>query len=244
MDRKIMFGGLVFVCIVLIAGAFLTLSKSNESHGGTQSDVKIISPRDGDVFESGELIALEVDVKDGSNVKIIEWFLSKNSSGVNIGSGMKILFRARGAEGNHTIKAKVTDSVGNSKTDSVQIIVKSPDLSINYDDVSISPIPIKKGENINITIKVRNIGSLDASNVKVGYYYNNGTLMELKGIDSLSAKSEKELSMVWRLNTDVNRIAIVADPDHMVDESNERNNFVIIYRGGQREDRTFPTEWW
>jgi len=194
-------------------GNQLTLTVDNEP-----PDVWILEPDD-DYLHG--MITLEADVdEDGSGLEDVSWYLDN----VKIGSGEETVWGAYGLEGDYELRVLARDKVGNEEEDSIWVELISPDLSVS--DFSLSDDEPDVGEAVTLTAEICNEGSLDANDVNVTFYVD-GEIIGSEIID-LPVEECDSLSAEWIATSGEHIIAIVADPENDIIESNESNNLEIV----------------
>jgi uncharacterized repeat protein (TIGR01451 family) len=183
-------------------------------------------------------------VKAGQSAFITIKTDTKNVSGVECGQGKKLTNKAV-VDGENTIKELKEDNNANEITTEVSALC--PDLTV---DKSVTKDPVAVGELIEYKIEVKNVGSLEASGVKLvdtlptGLSYKSsvgalgftcsgsGTKVEcvngfLKSGDSGALIIQADTTSVTGLECGQDKKLTnkaVVDPDQKIAESNETNN--------------------
>ncbi len=103
----------------------------------------------------------------------------------------------------------------------------APDLTITA--ISTSSSSVNEGTSITIYATVKNVGTQDASNVYVGFYYDTvsaSTHIGNASVGSLAAGSSANVQISWDTtgHTGTHTLIAYADPDNLVMETNESNN--------------------
>ena len=189
---------------------------------------KIINPKDGEEVEG--LFYPEVEVDEEIEWNDIEWFLSNGSWTRKVGTTIKTILGHYG--GNYSLIVRVRDNLGNVKNDSIHIIIKSPELYINPDDVQITPYPPKVGENATIRVKVYNNGEVDSEEFYVVFAYGKKRYVDVTvdkiTVDSLPVNDSKILSVNFVPVKDVDAIMVIVDRGDWIHESNEEDNSIYM----------------
>ncbi len=105
-----------------------------------------------------------------------------------------------------------------------------PDLVVVVSDMQITPTSYKSGDSINLKTKVKNIGAVKASNIKVDLYFAD-TKICTKNINNLSKNGSNSLTCKYTIPANLVGSAVfkaVADPDNAITENNENNNSAEI----------------
>ncbi|MBI2650767.1 hypothetical protein HYX04_05670 [Candidatus Woesearchaeota archaeon] len=98
----------------------------------------------------------------------------------------------------------------------------SVDLSVNSADISFTKI----GENqVNVSVVIKNFGQVDANNVKIAVY-NAETLENKTSALSIKGNGNAVFSALVSLK-EGEKIAVSADFENEIEESDENNNFAI-----------------
>ncbi|MGA1848207.1 MAG: S8 family serine peptidase [Thermoplasmatota archaeon] len=109
--------------------------------------------------------------------------------------------------------------------------------TITYDsnppDLSVTPLSIwfsdtlpESGDELDITARVNNTGSMDANDVMVRFIdgpQRTGRTIGERIID-VEGKGHGIATITWEANPGVHAITVVVDPDDVIEESNEDNN--------------------
>jgi uncharacterized protein YkwD len=110
----------------------------------------------------------------------------------------------------------------------------SVDLSISNVDLGFDPASPYEGENVNISITVRNKGTTDAHPVLVKFYDGNpqsgGTLIGTEQVPQILIHGEDAMvNLVWDTSGKAgdHEIYVVVDPEDLIAESNEGNNIAF-----------------
>ncbi|MBI1743272.1 S8 family serine peptidase [Candidatus Acetothermia bacterium] len=113
-------------------------------------------------------------------------------------------------ESNNTITLRV---------DAIQPVAK-PDLTIERLDAV--PSAPRVGDNVNLNVSVRNIGSVSAGPFVVQISDSGGT--DRQSFSGLSANGSLSLTFTRRMNSNSELFTVTVDAFNQVDESNENNN--------------------
>ena len=163
------------------------------------------SPKDTDsvtitatITDNVGVASAEVKYNDGSGAKSATMTASGSSYSANIGKF------AGGATVTYHIEAK--DGAGNLQkspdaTFSVQKTGQSQPPDVTVTDVKISPASPKVGETVTITAIVKNVGTGDASNVKVTFTIGTSKLDE-KSMASLASGGSSTVTTTWVAQAD------------------------------------------
>jgi subtilisin len=134
--------------------------------------VSITSPVDGSIFDSGATILFEGTASDPEDGDITASLVWTSNIGGSIGAGGS--FSMTLSDGTHTIAAEVTDSGGETGSDSISITVGTPSSNIMH--VSDIYMSLKKaGINMNA---IATVTIVDASAKPVGGATVSGTWSE------------------------------------------------------------------
>jgi len=191
---------------------------------------RIINPKDGEEVEG--VIFPEIEVKDDSEIEDVKWFLGNGSWTKIVTQGERGVFGPWNG-GRYILIASVTDKIGNVKNDSINIFITTPDLSINPAE-TIIPLNLQLGDTVELSAVIRNIGSVDASNVDVGFYdgerfYEKTKEIGSEVIASLPVGDSVLISKKWTpSDSGPHEIIAVADPENWIIENTETNNFVKV----------------
>ena len=105
-----------------------------------------------------------------------------------------------------------------------------PNLTISYQDISISTDPAKQGGDTNISALIRNEGFSTASDIRVNFYRGtpgkDGLLIGSRVIQSLNAGESTMVSTDWTDITESGEkiIYIRIDPENLINEIREDDN--------------------
>ncbi len=110
----------------------------------------------------------------------------------------------------------------------------SVDLSVSDIDIGFYPLDSIEGEDVNISVAVKNLGSTDAYPVSVDFYdgdpQSGGTLIETKNIPKILIQGEETIvSTIWDTTGKAGAHDIYVSMDHLdtILESNEGNNIAF-----------------
>ena len=110
----------------------------------------------------------------------------------------------------------------------------SVDLSVSDVDIDFEPSEPDEGEDVEISVVIKNTGSTDAFPVAVNFYDGNpqsgGTLIETKNIPQILIHGvEAIVSMIWDTTGEAGShdINVEVDPQDVIAESDEGNNIAF-----------------
>ncbi|HWR57513.1 MAG TPA: CARDB domain-containing protein, partial [Thermodesulfovibrionales bacterium] len=140
--------------------------------------------------------------------------------------------------GENIFYAVATDSSGNASqpSDPISVIFDSslmPDLEIDADDIFIYPPYPKPGEQVAITVTIKNNGGSEARNVEADIYLmdSTGSLRPLHSetIPVIAAGSEDTIGLTWAGSSTagVNNIIVTVDSNNTITEFDESNNYAM-----------------
>ena len=129
--------------------------------------------------------------------------------------------------GRHNITLRVNDSAGLIGTDSMEIQINAPDLTLNSSDILFSNPNPAAGEIITINATIRNIGLINATNVNVQFY--DGILefqISNVTISTIRAGESGTVNATWDTTGKMGKhsISVAIDLDDSIEEMNETNN--------------------
>jgi Tol biopolymer transport system component/flagellar hook assembly protein FlgD len=140
------------------------------------------------------------------------------------------------------------DFSGNTSAPSSEISVvynsdKEPDIAVSADGLTVFPGAPITGQKVNITASVTNKGQEDQKNVEATLYLMDDkgvmTLLKSETISSIAAGTDATITAELDTTgkTGVYQIIINADPNNLIDESDETNNravkeFVVMAQEG------------
>ena len=116
-----------------------------------------------------------------------------------------------------------TDETNNEYTVSITTLV--PDLVVS--DVSWLPVNPGAGDNITITVKIRNQGSGRAAQSRAASYIDNRFISYLN-MPEINAGTEATATFNWVATSGTHSILINADYDRILNEKNTDNNDTIV----------------
>jgi len=120
----------------------------------------------------------------------------------------------------------------------IDIPIPKPELTVS---LSSNVLDVEQWQPANITIKVNNIGEVDAQNVTVHLYDGNDLLKSW--VVNLSAHAEVNLTYLYTYSEawGVHTLKAVVDPNNEIDEANEDNNVatldIIVGQIAERQNR-------
>jgi hypothetical protein len=108
---------------------------------------------------------------------------------------------------------------------SERCVVPQPDLAINSRDITVSGLD-GQGPNQVVVAVVHNLGTKDATNVRVIFKVDNSPLGASVLLGRVAAGSSARASVIWDTSglSGQHTIAATADPNNAIPESNETNN--------------------
>ncbi len=103
----------------------------------------------------------------------------------------------------------------------------APDLTIT--SISTSASSVDEGKTLTIYATVKNVGTEDANNVYVGFYYDSvssATHIGNASVGSLAAGTSANVEISWNTagHVGTHKLIAYADPDNLIAETNETNN--------------------
>ncbi len=134
--------------------------------------------------------------------------------------------------GTHTIRATVdcdnnvfeTDETNNEKA--VTITTVAPDLVIQ--DIAWSPINPQKGEEVDLTVTVKNQGNYNAGDSYISYYVDDSS-QGSHVIEDIKPGATVIRSFSWPVQADSTVFKVVLDEFNYVKESDESNNEKTVF---------------
>jgi subtilase family serine protease len=108
---------------------------------------------------------------------------------------------------------------------SERCVVPQPDLAISSRDITVSGLE-GQGSNQVVVAVVHNLGTKDATNVRVIFKVDNSPLGASVLLGRVAAGSSARASVIWDTSglSGQHTIAATADPNNAIPESNETNN--------------------
>lgn len=106
------------------------------------------------------------------------------------------------------------------------VVPALPDLSVDAAEITSTPAAPIAGEDVRLSIKVRNLGGSKAYNIPLRIMRGTDVLSE-QTISSLSAGSSTTRYFTWDIPDtagDSEKLGVVLDPANSIPESNEANN--------------------
>jgi len=190
-------------------------------------DATIISPENNSLFVRGDEIAFNgtgTDPEDGvlTNTSLV-W-----TSDINGIIGIGNVFNTTNlSAGTHAITLMVNDSADLIDTDSVEILVNAPDLTLNSSDISFSNPNPTEGEIVTINATIHNIGFVNATNITV-HFFDGFSEFEISNvtINTIKAGEYETVNVTWNTLGKMGKhsISVMIDPDDLIEEMNETNN--------------------
>jgi hypothetical protein len=119
-----------------------------------------------------------------------------------------------------------------------------PDLTLSSSDIATSKNKIVGGDKVTITATVHNVGTGDATDVKVRFTDNGAQIGTDQTIAAIPAGGTGQAQVVWDTkHLKGNRtITVTADPGDVIDESDETNNsasITVTVRGNKVRNGSF-----
>ena len=190
-------------------------------------NASIIAPENNSIFVHGDEITFNgtgTDPEDGIlNTSSLVWTSDINGL---IGTGNEFNTSNLSA-GTHTITLMVNDSADLIDTDSVEILINAPDLTLNSSDIIFSNPNPAAGEIITINATIRNIGLINATNVTV-LFFDGIPEFEISNvtINVIRAGENETVNVTWNTLGKMGKhsIPVMIDPDDATEEMNETNN--------------------
>jgi hypothetical protein len=133
--------------------------------------------------------------------------------------------------GEYTLNASVVNGTLTcyNETSITVVAVPLPDLSISSGDITVTSdyTPLVEGREINITLKIENLGLADCSDVELKIF--NGppqpeNLLSESDFTQISCGSHASFTLFWTPVNGSYNVTIVVDPDNNIEESFENNN--------------------
>ncbi|MCD6219050.1 hypothetical protein J7K43_01525, partial [Candidatus Calescamantes bacterium] len=105
----------------------------------------------------------------------------------------------------------------------------APNLTETSEDIILPDTPLRDGESITFTVRVRNTGILEARNVKVivsaQENLDTGIPIQEFTVSRVPSLGEKTFEITWTAVKGIKYLSIWADPDNEIEETNENDNF-------------------
>ena len=204
-------------------------------------NVKITSPKNGDIFKLEESILFKGEVNGGTPPFECDWIINdevKNSGTSDSGS---IEYLSEGLTlDEYKVKLRVTDFKGYVfETNEVQFFVKPPKPDLIVADILFSNDYPAEGEPITVTARIKNIGPVDVQGDmsvyfwQVSYYdkpdgQGNRAIIESKSGPGLASGQEVETEITWNaasvFTTQDGIFEVQIDPESKIDEIDKNNN--------------------
>jgi len=128
--------------------------------------------------------------------------------------------------GNYTVVVTVSDGTFSESINLPLAVLQPPegvDLTLSPTDISFSPPDPLENDNVTVTAAIHNIGSLNSTNVTVGFFINGG-LIANRTVDFIPAQGTVSTSTWWIFTSGTNGVTVKADLDNSTEELNEDNN--------------------
>ena len=205
---------------------------------------EIVSPVTGFSVSRGQEVQIKGQANDvDGNVERVEikidkgdWITANGTSSWNFSLNTSTLTLGR-----HYIFARSFDGDFYSRSSFIIINIQqppAPDLTISPDNITFNTTFPKMGDLINISFKVENIGTLNASNVSAGIYLdfeNDYYRIGKVYLGNISVGDFALGSLTWDTSgtSGNHKIIIKVDDEDAIKESNEENNYaekgIFIY---------------
>lgn len=172
-----------------------------------------------------DIATVAVDIPAGSSVtKEIVWRADQ------VGSDMDVVVTV---DPDNSLIELVEDN--NSATSKVTVkAATDPNLTVNYQDITITPTPASQGDHVIITALIKNQGFSTANNITVEFYVGvpgvDGVLFGSQVIPSLNATESSTVGIDWQNIPEPGEkvITVVIDPANSVPEIAEDDNSSFV----------------
>jgi len=122
----------------------------------------------------------------------------------------------------------------------VTVVPTGPDLTA---DISWKPSTVGMGEDVEISIEVKNVGDETASNPEIKYFVDGWSDWKYKTLPSIPAGGSYTLKFTQTFpKLGSYRVKVVVDPSDKIDEKSETNN--EVEKSIEVVDKTPPTDLW
>ncbi|MEM2943264.1 MAG: PKD domain-containing protein [Methanomassiliicoccales archaeon] len=146
-------------------------------------------------------------------------------------------------EGEYRVRLTITDNFNESRFLEQLVQVKIPDLII-FSAIEIFPNYPERGEDISITVYVRNAGIYDLHNISLSFMVDDYVFRELR--INMQANDTRAIVVTWTSTEGAHFLKITVDGENAVAEISEFNNVVstrIIVKPGT-EIASYRLEVW
>lgn len=170
---------------------------------------------------------VEVAIKDGEN---------QLGSAIKIddlpqGSSETVFYEWETVAGFHTIEViidpsnKYEEFLENNNQANKSLTVNAPDLTISSSSFDFSKDVPNQGENITISVTIKNTGTSDATDVRINCYIDGIKIADEQWVSKVGKNSgTTTVDIPWIAEEGNHTIKIEIDPRNAIDEINEDNN--------------------
>lgn len=127
------------------------------------------------------------------------------------------------------------DETNNNATATVEVAPPPPRRDVVVEDLSV-PAVLMEGREYALNVTVRNAGDTALGRIAVEYLLD-GTRLGRRDVDSLAVGEARPVSLYWTARRGHHDLSVRADPDGLVDEADEENNFAIASLFVRWQDR-------
>ena len=135
-----------------------------------------------------------------------------------VNAGIILVLHGSMTEGNYTWRFRPAQ---------LWVIIKGPDLSINNSAINFSLDKPREGQNVDITVSITNIGEVEAYNISVKFFIDDGPIGDIKVIDRLAPGDSYNLSETWTATSGDHIVFVKIDSEDSIREYSEHNNCAI-----------------
>ncbi|ALV62085.1 CARDB (Cell adhesion related domain found in bacteria) domain-containing protein [Thermococcus sp. 2319x1] len=201
-----------------------------------------------DFQDVGTVVTYDAQVDPNLGLQVLEMAIPWEAIGGRVSQVAIIAWVAGGFGGDSAVDTVPLDPEvdGSDWTDQdylssfaiIDIPIPKPELTVS---LSSNVLDVEQWQPANITIKVKNIGEVDAQNVTVHLYDGNDLLKSW--VVNLSAHAEVNLTYLYSYSEawGVHTLRAVVDPNNEIDEANEDNNVatldIIVGQIAERQNR-------
>lgn len=135
------------------------------------------------------------------------------------------------AFGNYTIYVIANTTHGSKNITKAYVTIDNRfiDIYLTDENITFSDDSPPENDTVTVYVNVSNIGNKDAKNVKVEFFkgnYSDSALLDTAMIN-ISAGDYRTLNTSFNTEIGINKVYIIADPDHNITESDEDNNLAV-----------------